>query len=116
MSREKPRGRYDALTKVNPDVTAAYERLAEECGRSGPLDARDVALLKVGISVGLGSWRSVHAHARKALQKGVAPDAVRQVALIALPTVGLPAALDALKWIEEILEEHDARTAPAIRT
>jgi alkylhydroperoxidase/carboxymuconolactone decarboxylase family protein YurZ len=44
-------------------------------------------------------------HAKKALRAGVAPDALRQVALIAMPTIGLAGALDALRWIDDSIEE-----------
>ena len=47
----------------------------------------------------------MHAHAKKALRAGADPDALRQVALIALPTIGLPAALDALRWVDESIRE-----------
>jgi alkylhydroperoxidase/carboxymuconolactone decarboxylase family protein YurZ len=50
--------------------------------------------------------RTVHAHTKKALRAGADPAALRQVALIALPTIGLPAALDALRWIDESIHEQ----------
>jgi 4-carboxymuconolactone decarboxylase len=57
------------------------------------------------VSVGRGASRTVHAHAKKALRAGADPQALRQVALIALPTIGLGAALDALRWIDESVRE-----------
>jgi 4-carboxymuconolactone decarboxylase len=99
-----------------PAVASAYEALAAAVAHAGPLDAHTRALVKLAVSVGRGSSRTVHAHAKKALAAGVPADALRQVALVALPTVGLPSALDALRWIDEsILEarqDGDA-TAPA---
>ena len=89
-----------------PDVVMAYDQLREACAGAGPLDGATVALVKLATSIGLNSNRGVHAHARKALAAGVAPDALRQVALVALPTAGLPAALDALRWIDESIEER----------
>jgi alkylhydroperoxidase/carboxymuconolactone decarboxylase family protein YurZ len=59
------------------------------------------------VSIGRGSQRTVHAHAKKVLRRGADPDALRQVALISLPTIGLPAALDALRWIDESIDETD---------
>jgi 4-carboxymuconolactone decarboxylase len=95
-----------------PDVTAAYDVLSGVCRGAGPLDESAVALVKLAVSVGRGASRTVHAHAKKALRAGADPDALRQVALIGLPTVGLPAALDALRWIDESIEESlNSRTA-----
>jgi alkylhydroperoxidase/carboxymuconolactone decarboxylase family protein YurZ len=83
----------------------AYDELSDACRSSGPLDQQEIALAKLAISVGGSIDRTVHIHAKKALRAGVSPEALRQVALIALPTIGLPRALDALRWIEESIEE-----------
>lgn len=88
-----------------PSVVAAYDALSDVCREAGPLDAATVALVKLAVSIGRGSQRTVHAHAKKALRRGADPDALRQVALISLPTIGLPAALDALRWIDESIDE-----------
>ena len=91
-----------------PEVAAAYDALSAACLSSGPLDPRTGALVKLAVSVGGHCERTVHAHAKKALRAGVDPAAVRQVAMVALPTIGLPAALDARRWIEESLREANA--------
>ena len=88
-----------------PAVAAAYDGLSEACRCAGPLDKQTIALAKLAVSVGGAIDRTVHIHARKALRAGVSPEALRQVALIAMPTIGLPRALDALRWIEESIEE-----------
>jgi alkylhydroperoxidase/carboxymuconolactone decarboxylase family protein YurZ len=88
-----------------PSVAAAYDELSTACRGAGPLDDQTVALCKLAISVGAAIDRTVHVHAKKALRAGVAPEALRQVALAAMPTIGLPRALDALRWIEESIEE-----------
>ena len=99
---------WQRLAREYPDVVAAYDTLSEVCRRAGPLDDATVALVKLAVSVGCGAQRTVHSHAKKALRAGVDPESVRQVALIALPTVGLPAALDALRWVDEsIAEAHE---------
>lgn len=95
-----------------PEIVAAYDTLSDVCREAGPLDAASVALVKLAVSVGRGSQRTVHAHAKKALRAGADPDALRQIALVALPTIGLPAALDALQWVEESIRE----SSPASRT
>lgn len=88
-----------------PTVADAYDRLSDACRSAGPLDDRVVAIAKLAVSVGAGSDRTVHIHAKKALQAGAAPEALRQVALIAMPTIGLPRAMDALRWIDESIDE-----------
>lgn len=104
-------GAWQRLGELTPSLARAYERLSLAAARAGPLDVQQAALLKVALSVGRGSWRGTHAHARKAMESGVRPEDLRHVACLALPVLGLAAALDALRWVEEIIEEHAARSA-----
>jgi AhpD family alkylhydroperoxidase len=101
----RPPRSWELLSEEYPDVTTAYDRLSQACRDAGPLDAGTAALVKLAVSVGGHCERTVHAHAKKALSAGVGPDAVRHVVMLALPTVGLPAALDARSWIEESIRE-----------
>jgi len=94
------------LAEEFPALSDAYDGLSEVCRRGGPLEETTVALVKLAVSVGLHAERTTHAHAKKALRSGADPAALRQIALIALPTVGLPAALDALQWIDESIREE----------
>lgn len=94
------------FTQQHPELAAAYDALSEVCREAGPLDAQAVAIVKLAVSVGCHAQRTVHAHAKKALRAGVDPGALRHVARVALPTIGLPAALDALAWIEESISEE----------
>lgn len=94
-----------------PAVVVAYDTLRDACRDAGPIDESAMALVKLSISVGAGAERTVHMHCKKALRAGVDPDALRQVALLALPTIGLPAALDALRWVDEGIQEA-AGTGP----
>ena len=101
---EAPRS-WRRFAREYPDVVDAYDVLSEVCRHAGPLDESAVAIVKLAVSVGCGAERTVHAHAKKALRAGAEPQALRQVALVALPTIGLPAALDALRWIDESIAE-----------
>lgn len=110
-------GAYDRLRELAPAVVDAYEGLSAATREAGPLGATSVALFKVAISIGRGSSRTTHAHARKALELEVEPDVLRHIPILALPTIGLPAALDAMRWIDESIAEFEARLpAPAKTT
>jgi alkylhydroperoxidase/carboxymuconolactone decarboxylase family protein YurZ len=104
-SLERPPRSWQDLARRYPEVVAAYDDLSEACRQAGPLDEPTVAMVKLAVSIGRGAPRTVHAHAKKALRLGVDPDVLRQVALVALPTIGLPAALDALRWVDESITE-----------
>ena len=74
----------------------------------GPLDEGTRSLVKLALAIGVGAEGAVHAHTRKCLAAGHSAEAVRQVVLLAIPTVGFPAAMAALSWVNDILEHKDA--------
>jgi 4-carboxymuconolactone decarboxylase len=86
-----------------PDVAAAQDALAARVDAVGPLSAREVRLVKLGVAVGAASAGAVRSSSRKALDLGVGPDELRQAALCAITTVGFPAAIAALGWVDEVL-------------
>ncbi len=43
---------------------------------------------------------------RKALAEGIEPEAIRQVAVLAISTAGYPAAIAAYGWINEVLDQE----------
>jgi AhpD family alkylhydroperoxidase len=106
-----PARSWQRLSERYPEVVAAYDALSDVCRSTGPLDEPVVALVKLAVSVGRGAQRTVHAHAKKALRAGADPEALRQVVLAALPTIGLPAALDALRWVDESISESEPVTS-----
>lgn len=87
-----------------PEVWQAYAELGKACSEAGPLDDATRRLVKLALAVGARSEGAVHSHARRALLEGVEPQALKQVALLSIPTLGLPAAVAALTWIEDITD------------
>lgn len=85
-----------------PDVWQAYAALGKACADTGPLDARTRRLVKLALAIGVRSEGAVHSHTRRALQDGIEPEVLRQVAILAIPTLGLPAGVAALTWIEDL--------------
>lgn len=97
--------RFKKFTQDYPEVAAAYESLGDAVHKAGPLDERTRALIKLAISTGARLEGAVHSHTRKALEAGCSPEELRQVALLSLPTIGLPSMMAALSWIDDIIEE-----------
>lgn len=91
------------LMEDSPEVWDAYARLGENCAKAGPLDDRARRLVKLALAVGTGSEGAVHSHVRRALDEGRTAAELRHVAMLAIPTLGFPAAIAALTWIEDIL-------------
>lgn len=96
---------YESFTEEYPDVWAAYDQLGTAVHAHGPLDDNTRELVKLALAIGIGSEGAVHAHTRKALQKGITPEEIRHVVLLAIPTTGFPAAQAARTWVEDILSK-----------
>jgi alkylhydroperoxidase/carboxymuconolactone decarboxylase family protein YurZ len=93
---------YAQVAKRHPKVIKAYEALGETCHGAGPLDGKIRALVKLGIAVGGRLEGAVHSHARRALEAGASLDELRHTVLLATTTIGFPAMMAALSWVEDV--------------
>ena len=89
-----------------PEAWQAYQALGKACSDAGPLDARDRRLIKLALSIGARSEGAVHSHARQGAEEGLAPEELRQVAALSITTLGFPAAMAGLSWINDILKNE----------
>lgn len=97
--------RFEKFQKEYPEISKAYEMLGNAVHKSGPLDNKTRALIKLAISTGARLEGAVHSHTRKALEVGCTKEEIKQTILLALPTIGLPATMATLSWAEDILEK-----------
>lgn len=102
MSLPKP---YTDFVENFPAVAETFEKLGVQCKEAGPLDARAVHLVKLGLAVATISRGGVKSQARQALEDGFTVEEVRHAALLALPTIGFPSMIAALGWINEVAGE-----------
>ena len=98
-----PPKQFQDFARRFPGVVEAYEKLGEEVRAAGPLSPREVALVKLGISIGARMQGAAHAHARKARAQGIESAAIEHVALLACPTIGFPNMMAALTWLEDVV-------------
>ena len=97
--------RFEKLHKDYPEVAKAYEELGKAVHSSGPLDNKTRALIKLAISTGAGLEGAVHSHTRKAIELGISKEEIRQTILLALPTIGLPPTMAAIRWVDDIIDK-----------
>lgn len=97
--------RYMKFKEDYPAIAEGYEKMGNAVHTAGPLDDKSRALIKLALSTGAGLEGAVHSHTRKALENGITPAEIRQVVLLALPTIGLPSMMAALSWVEDILSD-----------
>lgn len=98
--------RYKKFMEDYTQVGKAYEELGDAVHKAGPLDDKTRSLIKLAISIGARLEGAVHSHARKAVKAGVTKEEMRHVALLSLPTIGLPSMMAALSWIDDIVGEE----------
>ena len=94
----------------HPGVWDAFAKLGETCHESGPLDEKTRRLVKVGMAVAFRHEGAVHSATRNALRSGITKDEIEHVAILAVTTIGWPAAYAAMTWIED---EYSQQAEPA---
>ena len=96
---------YKKFSGKYPDLMKAYENLGSEVHKSGPLDDKTRALIKLAVSTGAGMEGAVHAQVRKALDAGISPEEIRHTVILSFPTIGFPAMMAALSWVNDLLND-----------
>ena len=107
MSEQLPAG-AGRLAETYPEIWQAYAKLGAACADAGPLDAKTRRLVKLALAVGGASEGATHSHARQAIDEGLAPEELRQVVMLAITTLGFPAAMAGFSWVEDELKESAA--------
>ncbi|HKU23756.1 MAG TPA: carboxymuconolactone decarboxylase family protein [Terriglobales bacterium] len=93
----------EQFKKVYPEIWKAFTELGERCHAAGPLDEKSRRLIKIALSIGAGLEGATHSGVRNARKAGVTEQEIRQVAVLAITTLGFPAATRALMWISDEL-------------
>lgn len=101
--------RFERFLKDYPEVAVAYEKLGETVHEAGPLDEKTRVLIKLAISAGAKMEGAVHAQVRKALKLKIKKEEIRHVVLLTIPTLGFPAAMAVLSWIDDILDSKKGK-------
>ena len=102
MSNKLPRP-VDDFRKEYSDVWNAFTELGNRCHQAGPLDEKTRRLIKVALSIAARLEGGTHSAVRNALASGVKPEEIRHVAVLGITTIGLPATVRALTWIDDCL-------------
>ena len=87
--------RYPALGKAWDAVNAA--------GSEGPLDAKSIRLIKIGIAMGALREGAIRSGVRKALAMGITREEISQIIALAVGTLGFPSTVAIHSWLSELL-------------
>ena len=97
--------RFTKFQKDFPEVAKAYEELGTAVHKAGPLNEKTRALIKLAISTGAGMEGAVHSHTRKAIEAGCTKEEIKHTVMLALPTIGFPATMAVMSWVEDLIEK-----------
>jgi 4-carboxymuconolactone decarboxylase len=86
---------------THADVWEAFNALADKCHNAGPLDEKTRRLVKVALSVGAGLEGGTHSAVRNARHAGITDEELAHVCVLAITTLGFPAAMRALTWVSD---------------
>ena len=94
-----------SFEKKHPAVWKAFAKLGEACHETGPLDEKTRRLVKPALAIAFRSEGAVHSATRNALQSGITSAEIEHVAVLAITSLGWPAAHAAMTWIEDGLSK-----------
>lgn len=103
-------GTAGMIAEEYADVWDAYAELGAAVADAGPLSDREIRLVKLALAIGGQSEGAVHSHARRARREDIDEDDLRHVALLAIPTLGMPRAAAALSWLDDGDDDDDEDT------
>jgi 4-carboxymuconolactone decarboxylase len=101
--KDKIPARFLRFKEEYPDIAGAYAELGDATHGAGPLDEKTRALVKIAISGGAMLEGGFRSHVRKALSAGATEEEIKHVVLLSLPTIGFPATMAQMSWVEEVL-------------
>jgi alkylhydroperoxidase/carboxymuconolactone decarboxylase family protein YurZ len=107
MSRESLPPIVESIARDYPEIWDAYSRLGDATEKAGPLDEKTIRLVKLALAIGAGRQGAVHSHVRRGRKAGLAAAELRQVALLAITTIGWSSSVASLSWINDILGPSD---------
>jgi 4-carboxymuconolactone decarboxylase len=99
--------RFQTFSQKYAKIFDAYEALAGECHKAGPLSERERMLVKLGLAAGSRMEGAVRSQVRKSLDLGMHPDEIRHAILLSTTSIGFPGMMAALKWADDILAKEE---------
>ena len=89
------------LRTTHADVWEAFNALADQCHNAGPPDEKTRRLVKVALSIGAVLEGGTHSAVRNARHAGITDEELTHVCVLAITTLGFPAAMRALTWVAD---------------
>jgi len=81
-----------SFEKKHPAVWEVFAKMGEACHETGLLDEKTRRLVKLALAIAFRSEGAVHSATRNALQSCITREDIEHVAILAITTIGWPAA------------------------
>ncbi|ANG61487.1 alkylhydroperoxidase [Marinobacterium aestuarii] len=103
MAESKLPKNYVQFRSRYKKLAGALDNLGKAVREEGPLDEKSAQLIQLAAAASIRSEGAVHSHCRRALDAGASPDEIRHAILLLTSTLGFPAMMAALSWVEDVL-------------
>jgi len=94
---------YSKTREQFPDYFDAIENLGRITKVAGPLNQKTAELIQLAASVSLRSEGATHSHTKRAIECGATADEIRHAVIILSNTIGFPAVMAGLSWVNDVL-------------
>lgn len=95
---------YEMVKKYHPEFLEAVENLGEKSKNAGPIDAKTAQLIQLAASIACKSEGATHSHTKRALEAGANSEEIRHTVIILTNTIGFPAVMAGMSWVNDILD------------
>lgn len=97
--------KFQTIKEQYPEYFELYEALTAAAKDSGPVDKRTGHLIQLASAAAVHSEEAVHYYTRLALEEGISIEEIRHSMLLTINIVGLPTAMKAIAWINDMVDE-----------
>ncbi len=105
--------RYNQFRDEFPAINRAYDEVSRLISQAGPLDEKQIQLIRLAMAIAAGQEGAAHSHVRRALEAGATRDELRHLGLLALTTLGFPRMIMGMSWIDEVVQRRPGRRKKA---
>jgi AhpD family alkylhydroperoxidase len=105
MAESKLPKNYVQFRSRYKKLAGALDNLGKAVRDEGPLDEKTAQLIQLAAAASIRSEGAVHSHCRRALEAGASNEEIRHALILLTSTLGFPAMMAALSWVEDMLDD-----------
>jgi AhpD family alkylhydroperoxidase len=105
MAESKLPKNYVQFRSRYKKLAGALDNLGKAVREEGPLDEKTAQLIQLAAAASIRSEGAVHSHCRRALEAGASNEEIRHALILLTSTLGFPAMMAALSWVEDMLDD-----------